>query len=245
MNDRRDDPRWAERPSHWDEPTVVDYPLYPDPAYAGQQPDQQPPYTAGYPTPASSSPTQYWQAAPPPGEPPREDPPPPEPPRSPRWLFLLAGATVLLVVGLVIALVISSNSAQENTAVPPLTTALTPSPPARVPTHTPPPRTQTPPTGTAPSQTAPSGPTQTVGYQVSGTGRALSIAYVDTGGGLQTEFNVPLPWSKQVSLGPSVAAAAMVTVITSGGEVTCSLTVDGTQTRQRSGAFLTICATAS
>lgn len=260
MSDRREDPRRAERPSHWGEPTIVDYPLYPDPAYAGQQSPYPagdptmaspvPPGPAGYPTvgspgspvaPGPPGPAPYWQPAPPPGQPPVQPPPedPPEPPRSPRWLFVLAGATVLLVVGLVVALVINGNSEQDNTAVPPLTTVLTPSPPARIPTHTPPPRTQPPPTTPTPS-----GPAQTVSYQVSGQGRALSIAYVDAGGGLQTEFNVTLPWSKQVRLGASVADAAMVTVITSGNEVTCSLTVDGTELRQRSGVFLTICAAA-
>ena len=42
--------------------------------------------------------------------------------------------------------------------------------------------------------------TDTVVYTVSGTGRALNITYVDTGGLLQTEFNVMLPWSKEVLL---------------------------------------------
>src|SRR5690625_5346490 len=84
-------------PPQWAEPTVVDYPLYPDPAYAGEQP----PYTAGYTAPGvpvpPPAPTGYWQ--PPPGEPPpSRPPPPPEPPRTPRWLWLLTGATVLLVV---------------------------------------------------------------------------------------------------------------------------------------------------
>src|SRR5690625_1644511 len=72
-------------PPQWAEPTVVDYPLYPDPAYAGEQP----PYTAGYTAPGvpapPPAPTGYWQ--PPPGEPPASrPPPPPEPPRTPRWL---------------------------------------------------------------------------------------------------------------------------------------------------------------
>ena len=37
------------------------------------------------------------------------------------------------------------------------------------------------------------GETETVDYNVDGTGRAISITYVDTGGVLQTEFNVMLP----------------------------------------------------
>src|SRR5690625_4171268 len=75
-------------------------------------------------------------------------------------------------------------------------------------------------------------------------GKALSIAYIDSGGVLQTDFNVVLPWSMQVSLDASVSDAAMVTVITAGTQVTCSLSVDGEQVRRHSGAFLTICAAA-
>ena len=37
-------------------------------------------------------------------------------------------------------------------------------------------------------------------YNVDGNGRAINITYVDTGGVLQTEFNVMLPWSKEVEL---------------------------------------------
>ncbi|HLR98119.1 hypothetical protein H7J77_04400 [Mycolicibacillus parakoreensis] len=241
-------------PPQWAEPTVVDYPLYPDPAYAGEQQ----PYTAGYTVPGvpapPPAPTGYWQ--PPPGEPPASrPPPPPEPPRTPRWLWLLTGATVLLVVGLVVALVITGTSDSDRTAVPPLTPTLTPSSP--VPTapqrpRVPPPPTRTSPGPTPPSPTSPAPPTSTpppgatqaVSYQVSGSGKALSIAYIDSGGVLQTDFNVVLPWSMQVSLDASVSDAAMVTVITAGTQVTCSLSVDGEQVRRHSGAFLTICAAA-
>ena len=37
-------------------------------------------------------------------------------------------------------------------------------------------------------------------YEVTGDGRAINITYVDTGSVLQTEFNVMLPWSKEVEL---------------------------------------------
>ena len=47
---------------------------------------------------------------------------------------------------------------------------------------------------------------QTVVYNVTGDGRAISITYVDTGGMMQTEFNVVLPWSKEVSLPASASA---------------------------------------
>ena len=47
---------------------------------------------------------------------------------------------------------------------------------------------------------------QTVVYNVTGEGRAISITYVDDDGMMQTEFNVALPWSKEVSLPTSRAA---------------------------------------
>ena len=55
------------------------------------------------------------------------------------------------------------------------------------------------------------------------------------------EFNVVLPWSRQVALSPSTAKAASVTVINVGREVNCSISLNGTQTVQRSGTGLTIC----
>lgn len=79
-------------------------------------------------------------------------------------------------------------------------------------------------------------------YSITGGGRAISIAYLDTGGVLQTEFNVVLPWNKQVSLTPSEAKAATVTVVNIGEQITCSVTVNGTQLRQRTGTILTVCA---
>ncbi len=250
---RRSGPGHDAGPPHWAEPPIVDYPLYPDPAYAGEQA----PPTAGYTTPGvpipPPPPTHYWQA--PPGEPPPTEPPPPQPPKTPRWLWLLTGATVLLVLGLVVALVINGSSESDRTATPTLTPTLVPSSPVptapqrpqlpQPPTRTSPGPTPSSPTSPAPSTSAPpSGATQTVSYQVSGSGKALSIAYIDSGGVLQTDFNVALPWSMQVSLDASVSDAAMVTVITAGTQVTCSLSVDGEQVRQHSGAFLTVCAAA-
>ncbi len=63
------------------------------------------------------------------------------------------------------------------------------------------PRPLPPPTATSPTETTP-GPTETVTYEVTGEGRAINITYLDTGNMLQTEFNVPLPWSKSRSNSP-------------------------------------------
>ena len=88
--------------------------------------------------------------------------------------------------------------------------------------------------------TSPTG-TDTVVYTVSGDGRAINITYVDTGGIMQTEFNVMLPWSKEVSLASPARTSASVAVVNVGRDVTCSVSVNGTSVRERTGRGLTIC----
>lgn len=78
-------------------------------------------------------------------------------------------------------------------------------------------------------------------YSVTGEGRAISITYVDSGALMQMEFNVALPWSKQVTLSAPASSTASVTVLTFDREVTCSVTVDGQQVQQRTGSGLTMC----
>jgi hypothetical protein len=78
-------------------------------------------------------------------------------------------------------------------------------------------------------------------YSVSGEGRAISITYVDNDAMMQTEFNVPLPWSKEVSLPESGSRTPNITIINIGHDVTCSVTVDGVEVTQRTGAGLTVC----
>lgn len=194
-------------------------------------------------------PPQYWQQDQPPadGQPPEGTPPP----RSPRWLWFLAGASVLVVIGLVIALVIVNGSSKQQTAIEPLppmpgpsTTFVPPttrtSPPS---TTRRPPRTTTTEPGTTTPPGAPTNPgtMQTVVYSITGEGRAISVMYLDTGDLIQTEFNVTLPWSKQVSLSTSTTHPASVTIVNIGHNVTCSVTVAGVQVRQRTGQGLTIC----
>lgn len=232
------DPAW--RGAGPSEPSTVGYPPYVDPAYAGQLPN----YPSGYPPPQ-----QHWGPGRPSDSGDHNSAGPPEPPRFPRWLWLVAGAAVLLVVGLVSALVIANGTAKKSATVSPLTPLpSTPSvtPPTRTPTTTPSPLPST----TAPSTESPTtestspGTPETVVYAVTGEGRAISIAYIDTGGVLQTEFNVVLPWSKQVSLTPPASQAASVTVVNIGQQITCSVRVDGAQVRERTGSILTICAAA-
>jgi hypothetical protein len=224
------------------------YPGYTDPAYAGQA-SYGPPYQAPYvPPPTEQLPayspygndpyaTGQYGAQYPPGE------PPPEGPKAPRWLWVVAGIAVLMVIGLVIALVIVNSSSQQTVVAPlpsmkepsfttPTTTSRGPIPVFPLPTL---PNT--------PSTTGPSTPgaTETVEYDVSGDGRAINITYVDTGGVLQTEFNVILPWNKTVELAQPAKDSASVSIINVGREVNCSITVNGVQVQQRTGAGLTVC----
>lgn len=232
------------------EPQGRQYSPLTDPAYAEQAP-YAPAYGAPLP-PWTSNPTHqlppYWQQdqPPPTGIPPAGlSPPPPHGPKSPHWLlWVAAGASVVLVVGLVIALIIANGAIKTQTVVPPL--------PAMPESSSATPSTETSPTptaGPAPSTTGPGTPTQTTGpsamldvvYSVTGQGRAISVTYMDTGDVIQTEFNVVLPWNKQVSLSKSAVHPASVTIVNIGHDVTCSVTVAGVQVRQHTGVGLMIC----
>ncbi|ORW16936.1 MmpS family transport accessory protein [Mycobacterium nebraskense] len=235
-------------------------PWYPpaDPAYADQAPYA--PYSPAYggqappwaPNMNETNTTRelpaYWQhELPPSGQLHPQAPPPPGGPKPPpRWLWIVAGAAVLLVVALVIALVLVNDAIKTQTAVPPLpampeTTATMPSPSTR----TSPPRipAPVPPTGGSPTPTESTGPAamQDIVYSVAGEGRAISIMYIDTGDLIQTEFNVALPWSKEVSLSKTAVHPANVTIVNIGHNVTCSVTVNGVQMSKRVGVGLTIC----
>src|SRR5689334_21046746 len=238
------------------EPFGDSYPGYTDPAYASQAP-----YGPTYQAPGAPPPTERLSAYPPygydayatgqygpPGGPPQ--PPEPEGPKSPRWLWIVAAVAVLTVIGLVIALVIVNSSKQE-TVVAPLPSVPEPTSTRPIPTTTRPtipvfplPTPPSTPSTTGPSTTGTPGATETVVYDVSGDGRAINITYVDTGGVLQTEFNVMLPWSKEVQLAQSAKDSASVSIINVGREVSCSISVNGVQVQQRTGAGLTICTAA-
>jgi MmpS family membrane protein len=221
------------------------YQPYADPAYSGQ-PSYPPPYYSGSSGDLNSAnPTdrlpQYWlQGQPPPEHSPND--PEPEKPKAPRWLWIAAATAVVLVTALLIALVIANGTARKQTAVPALPS--TPSSPRPVPVvpHSPSHSARPPePTTTEPSQPADPSSMQTVVYNVSGDGRAISITYVDNDGMMQTEFNVGLPWSKEVSLPESGSKTPNVTIVNIGHDVTCSVTIDGVEINQHSGAGLTIC----
>ncbi len=228
-------------------------PPYTDPAYADEAP-----YASTYagsaahwtPNPTENPTLQlppYWQQeqAPPDGGP-DDGHEPPDGPKSPRWLWFVAAAALLLVVCLVIALVLTNDANKSQTAVPPLpampeSSSTSPSRPTW-PTHTRSPRpAPVPPTSGTPTETTEPGTMESVVYDVTGDGRAISIVYIDTGDVVQTEFNVSLPWTKEVSLSRSALHPASVTVVNIGHNVTCSVTIAGVQVRQRVGVGLTIC----
>ncbi|OBJ12338.1 hypothetical protein A5659_07955 [Mycobacterium sp. 1165196.3] len=227
-----------------------------DPAYADQTP-YGPSYGGTTSSPWAPSPNEanttkrlpaYWQQDLPPASelPPGMAPPPPDAPKSSRWLWIGAGAAVLLAVALVIALVLANDAIKTQTAVPPLpampepSTPTTTTSPHRTPSLIPAPIPPTSVPALPPETTGPAA-MQDVVYTVSGEGRAISIMYIDTGGLIQTEFNVALPWSKEVSLSKSANHPANVTIVNIGHSVTCTLTVDGVQVSKRVGGGLTIC----
>jgi Mycobacterium membrane protein len=222
------------------------HPQYTDPAYSGQSfypPGSYPGYSPNSnATDATDKLPQYWlHGQPPPDQPPAD--PASGRPKAPRWLWIVAAAALLLVVALVIALVLANGTARNQTAIPPLPAMPNPS---STPSTAPPPSASTSePSSTESSPPNSAGAMQTVVYDVSGEGRAISITYVDNDGMMQTEFNVALPWSKQISLSASGTAKANVAIVNIGHDVTCTVTVDGVEVNQRTGVGLTVCTGAS
>jgi hypothetical protein len=256
MNDSRrlGHTRSARRRANPGEQLPEPYPLYADPAYSGQS--YYPPayHPRPSPDPTEASPTEklprYWlQGEPPPDQ--RTQEATPLQPKTPRWLWFAgaAAAAVLLITALVIALVIANGVANKQTTVPLLPTMPSPqSPTSTTSTSTATsraPATTGTPTGLKPSPPASANAMQTVVYTVTGEGRAISITYVGNNGKTQVEFNVALPWIKEVSLPTLAKPKPNVTIVSIGHDVTCAVTIAGTQVRQRTGAGLTTCSGAS
>jgi hypothetical protein len=246
------DPRRSEHTrsaQEWTEETRrirQPYPQYVDPAYSGQSSYSPPYYTGSSPNANANHPTdkipQYWlDGQPPPDQPPGE--PTPGRPKAPRWLWIAAAAAVLLVSALIIALVLANGTAGKQNAVPALPSPSTP--PSSNPASASPSASASAPTSTESSEPGNASAMQTVVYNVTGEGRAISITYVDDDGMMQTEFNVGLPWSKEISLPASGNAKANITIINIGHDVTCSLTVDGVEVNEHTGVGLTVCNTSS
>lgn len=227
------------------------YQAYPDPAYAGSAPlgpSYAPTSMPSNPAPTEPLP-QYWtQTYPQTGSMPPVDLPP-QPPRGPRpWLWAIAGFSVAVVIGLVVWVVfVNTNPSRQETSIPAMPQSSTSRTPPRTATTTPALPSILPiplPTLTLPNPTTSpntSGETEPVLYEVTGEGRAINITYIDNGGVMQTEFNVLLPWQKDVDLPKPAKDSASITVINAGRNVTCKISIGGVQVQERTGALLTVC----
>jgi hypothetical protein len=259
MNDPRrpEHIRSARRGADPTEQPGQPYPPYADPAFSDQSyypPVYYPGSASGQlPDPAETAATEKLPQFRPPDQLPPDQLLPdqrtpqgaPRRPQAPRWLwFAAAAAAVLLVAALAIALVIANGVAKKQTAVSPLPalpSSQIPAPTTSTSTSRTSSATTSQQTGTASSPPGNASVMQTVVYTVTGEGRAISITYVGNDGMAQTEFNIRLPWSKEVSLPRSGNPKPNVTIVNIGHDVTCSVTVDGVQVRRHTGAGLTGC----
>ncbi len=118
----------------------------------------------------------------------------------------------------------SASRAPSGTALPPETiTSVTPAPTAA------PPSAIAEPTEAAPP---PAADPRTVTYTVTGNRQLIdlvTVIYTDQQGALQTDVNVALPWTKQVTLDPGVELSS-VTATSVGGQLNCSITDGAGQT---------------
>ncbi|MFY9919377.1 MAG: MmpS family transport accessory protein, partial [Mycobacterium sp.] len=85
-----------------------------------------------------------------------------------------------------------------------------------------------------PSEAAPppAADPRTVTYTVTGNRQLfdlITVIYTDQQGALQTDVNVALPWTKQVTLDPGVELSS-VTATSVGGQLNCSITDGAGQT---------------
>lgn len=234
------------------EPTYP-YQGYSDPAYAGST-HYGPSYTsASMPSqPGQTEPLpQYWtQTYPQSGSQPPSGDTPPEPLRGPQpWVWALVGFAVATIIALLLFLVyVNTNPSRQETSIPAMPQSSTPRTPPRTTTTTPgvpsilpiplPTLTLPTPTTSRPNTT---GETEPVTYEVTGEGRAINITYIDNDGVMQTEFNVLLPWSKDVNLPKPAKDSASITVINAGRQVTCKISIGGVQVQERTGSLLTVC----
>jgi hypothetical protein len=224
---------------------------YSEPAYGGASYDPAYSSTMMSPTSTGQLPAYWTQTNPqPPTGGTTPDGPPPEPPGGPRpWLWALAGFAVAAVIGLIawLVFVVASPSKDTSVAAP---SSLTPTTraPSRTSTPTMPPGLRPLPTGLPSIPPIPgpptnsSGETESVTYDVAGDGIALTISYNDTGGMMQNEFGVELPWHKEVELPKPGRQSASIIVTNAGKDVTCSISVNGRKVVERKGSLLTVCA---
>ncbi len=160
-----------------------------------------------------------------------------------RWLWVASVAGIVLLIAVAGTLMIlsggdsgtTSATVSESTSRPvpypsdvPRTPSATALPPETITSVTPTPTAAPPsaiaePTEAAPPSAAAPG---TVTYTVTGNRQLfdlVTIIYTDQQGALQTDVNVALPWTKQVTLDPGVSLSS-VTATSVGGQLNCSIT---------------------
>ncbi len=181
-----------------------------------------------------------------------------------RWLWVASVAGIVLLIAVAGTLMIlsggdsgttsatvsseTSKAAPYPSAVPspkrPSATAL---PPETITSVTPTPSAAPPSVIAEPTEAAPppAGDPRTVTYSVTGTRQLfdlVTIIYTDQQGALRTDVNVPLPWTKQVTLDPGVELSS-VTATSVAGQLNCSIT-DGagaTLAAQNSNTIIANC----
>jgi hypothetical protein len=161
-----------------------------------------------------------------------------------RWLWVASVAGIVLLIAVAGTLMILSGGDSGTTSATVSPSASRPAPfPSDAPSRTPsatalPPETITSVTPTPnaappsailePTEAAapPAAPSGTVTYTVTGNRQLfdlVTIIYTDQQGALQTDMNVALPWTKQVTLDPGVSLTS-VTATSLGGQLNCSIT---------------------
>lgn len=164
------------------------------------------------------------------------------------WVASVAGIVLLIAVAGTLMILSGGDSGTTSATVSPSTSRAAPFPsdaPSRTPSATAlPPETITSvtPTPTAAPPSAIAEPTVpapppaanpgTVTYTVTGNRQLIdlvTIIYTDAQGALQTDVNVSLPWTKQVTLDPGVELSS-VTATSVAGQLNCSITDGAGQT---------------
>lgn len=105
--------------------------------------------------------------------------------------------------------------------------------------HTPIPSFTIPPIPVNPPTQGSQAATESVVYEVGGRGSALNVTYFDASGSLQMEFNVKLPWRKEVKLNTEQVTNAVVIAADFSHDVSCTLLVNGAQKSATSGKMAT------
>lgn len=212
----------------------LDYPD--DPAYASQAFEYPALSSTAQPNQTAVLPQQYGSYGPPP-----QDPPPPR--RSNTfWLWVVGIGALVVIIALIATLVVLIQRQDEQ---PPPTVIATPSTRTStttapsVPSLPPIPSFTIPPIPVNPPTQGSQAATETVVYEVSGRGPALNITYFDASGSLQMEFNVKLPWRKEVKLNSEQLTNAVVIAADFSHDVSCTLLVNGAQKSTTSGKMAT------